>query len=693
MMSNEFLELASSVPEGVIHCEAEVTFEARHHGSEEEDKMHPPKFKMVANTGRLMNLGGFGRMVVIDFMGLKIPNHPVPIRANHDSGQGVGHTTKVEVVEGRQLIAEGVISRDTEAAREIVSSASKGFPWQASVGVSISKMDHVESDVTMEVNGRKMKGPMTIVRGGELSEISFVDLGADRRTSATVSASQSEGEGEDMETKKTKEDEVRAQEGKEAPPKKVEAAQEPEVKAKKVDTVPEPLQKERDAAITATREQVTAELKRVNAVQKLCAGKDLLSIAEKAINEGWDEERTELEVLRATRPKSTTAIHTRGEDSVSGQVLEAACLVTAKADKVEEQYGEKILDAVHRRFRQGIGLQEMILECAWANGYTGRSFKNDPNEILRYAFGRDLRAAAGFSTIDIGGILSNVANKFLLEGFFMVEAAWRQITAVRNVSDFKTITSYRLVGTEQYEKVPPGGEIKHGTLGEQTFTNKAETYGLMLTIDRRDIINDDLGAITTVPRKLGRGSGLKINDVFWTAFMANSSFFTAGNKNYQEGAADLSLLTVGGLTAGERLFLDQTDPDGKPLGTMPKFLLVPTGLSVTAAQIFNSLELRDTTASTKFLTMNPHAGKYTPVVSRYLGNASYSGNSQVAWYLIGDPNDIPVIETAFLNGQEAPTIENSEADFNVLGVSMRGFHDFGVALQDTRGGIKSKGAA
>lgn len=47
----------------------------------------------------------------------------------------------------------------------------------------------------------------------------------------------------------------------------------------------------------------------------------------------------------------------------------------------------------------------------------------------------------------------------------------------------------------------------------------------MLSIDRRDIINDDLGAITTVPRKLGRGSGLKINDVFWTAFMNNAAFF------------------------------------------------------------------------------------------------------------------------------------------------------------------------
>ena len=52
-----------------------------------------------------------------------------------------------------------------------------------------------------------------------------------------------------------------------------------------------------------------------------------------------------------------------------------------------------------------------------------------------------------------------------------------------------------------------------------------------------------------------------------------------------------------------------------------------------------------------------------------------------------------MIEVAFLNGQEAPTIETAEADFNVLGVQMRGYHDFGVALQDFRGGVKSKGEA
>jgi hypothetical protein len=42
--------------------------------------------------------------------------------------------------------------------------------------------------------------------------------------------------------------------------------------------------------------------------------------------------------------------------------------------------------------------------------YMGRNYR-DSRSVLRYVFGRTVQAA--FSTIDIGGILSNVANKFL----------------------------------------------------------------------------------------------------------------------------------------------------------------------------------------------------------------------------------------------------------------------------------------
>ncbi|MBI5725251.1 MAG: hypothetical protein HZA50_14930, partial [Planctomycetes bacterium] len=252
-----------------------------------------------------------------------------------------------------------------------------------------------------------------------------------------------------------------------------------------------------------------------------------------------------------------------------------------------------------------------------------------------------------------------------------------------------TVTSYRLIGKDQYEAVAPGGEIKHGTLGNESYTNKADTYGLLLAVDRRDIINDDLGAITTVPRKLGRGSGLKINDVFWTIFMNNAAFFATGNKNYLTGAD--TVLSIDGLTKAEQTFMDQVDSDGKPIGVMPTIMLVPTALSAIGTQLYKSLEIRDTTGSTKYPVANPHVGKFRVEVSRYLANAKYVGNSGKAWYLLSEPTDLPVIEVAFLNGNESPTIETANADFGTLGVQMRGYHDFGCALQDPRGGVKAKG--
>jgi phage major head subunit gpT-like protein len=173
--------------------------------------------------------------------------------------------------------------------------------------------------------------------------------------------------------------------------------------------------------------------------------------------------------------------------------------------------------------------------------------------------------------------------------------------------------------------------------------------------------------------------------------MNNAAFFAAGNNNYLTGAD--TALSIDGLTKAEVAFLNQVDPDGKPLGIMPAVILVPTALSAMGTMLFKSVEIRDTTASTKYPIANPHAGKFRTEVSRYLSNAQYTGFSDKAWYLLADPTDLPVIEVAFLNGQESPTIETADADFNVLGVQMRGYHDFGCALQDPKGGTKSKGEA
>ena len=642
------------------------------------------RFSMIAYTGGPMRVAGFSYPVVVDLAGLDLSRASWPIFVGHrqDIDDLLGQSDRVEVL-GSNLVASGEIIAASERTRRVVEAHDRGFHWQASIGAAVLQREFIPEGRTINVNGSAIGGPVIVARRAELGEISFVFVGADRNTSATIAAGNAAKESNIMDETITtnSQDSTATATGGGTEAAKVEAQAPADTEAgAPVIAAADP--------VADMRARAAAEQQRIAAVRKVC-GDTHAEIAAKAIGEGWDVTRAELEVMRADRPKVPGG-HIQ-DSGTTGAMLEAACMLTGgvRGNDVAAAYGEQAVEAADKRFHGGIGLQELLLEAAWANGYDGRNFR-DSRAVLRFAFGHNLQAA-GLSTIDIGGILSNVANKFLLEGFFSVERTWRNLCAIRNVSDFKTVTSYRLIGRDQYEVVAPGGELKHGTLGSESYTNKADTYGLLLAIDRRDIINDDLGAITTVPRKLGRGSGLKINDVFWAMFLNNAAFFAAGNKNYLTGAD--TALSIDGLSKAEKAFADQVDSDGKPLGIQPAVLLVPTALSAMATMLFKSLEIRDTTASTKYPVANPHQNKFRAEVSRYLSNATYTGNSEKAWYLLADPADLPVIEVAFLNGQESPTIETADADFGTLGVQMRGYHDFGVNLQDPKGGCKSKGEA
>ena len=665
----ERVKLAGSInllsEPGDIRIEASAVDEAV------DGKPKLPEFTMVAYTGGPMRIAGWRYPVVVDLAGLAIPSQSRPIRFGHDMASGVGHTRTIRV-EGGKLLASGVVSRDTAAAREIVISARNGFPWQASIGAGVEEFEFVKDQQKTIVNGRDFEGPVHVIRKATLGEISFVDLGADGQTSARVAANLPQEQQAMAGTQPIGQEQASA------------TAADPN---KATEGVPaqQPLPIQAGPTAEQVRAQAVVESNRIARIRELCNGQ-FADLEARAIREGWTPDQCALQVLRAGRPKAP-AVHFR-DNTVNAAMLQAACLMSAGLQNVEQEIDEATLEAADSRYRGSIGLQELLLEAAWANGYTGRNFR-DARAVLRFAFRPDLEA--GFSTIDIGGILSNVANKFLLEGFFSVERVWRNICATRNVSDFKTVTSYRLIGKDQYEVVAPGGELKHGTLGNETYTNKADTYGLLLAIDRRDMINDDLGAITTVPRKLGRGSGLKINDIFWATFLANSAFFKTANKNYLEGTD--TVLSIDGLTKAEVAFMDQVDSDGKPIGVMPAIMLVPTSLSALGTQLYKSMELRETTSNVKYPVNNPHQGKFRVEVSRYLSNSVYTGHSSKAWYLLADPNDLPVIEVAFLNGQESPTIETAEADFSQLGIRLRGYHDVGCSLTDPRGGVKSKGEA
>jgi len=640
------------------------------------------RFSMTAYTGGAMQIAGWRNPVVVDLNGLQMGGQRRPILLDHtrDVDFVLGQSDSIAVM-NNQLIVSGQVMAESPKAQQVIALNDKGFAWQASIGARADQVEFVAEGKTAHVNGQDFTGPLNVARRATLGEISFVVLGADENTSAQIAAqAASTQERNDMEFEKwlaeqgftldhlsaQQADSLRQMHARQTQPAGTEA----------------PVTAGKEAVATAVadlRAGVAAESKRIAAIRKACAGK-FDEIEAKAIDEGWDETRTELEVLRASRPTGP-AIHASEHQPLATDLLQAAVCQAGRLEGIDKQFDAKTLEAADKRFKGRIGLQEMLLEAAWTNGYTGRSFRGDMRGIMQ----------AAFSTFSLPGILSNVANKFLLQSFDAVESTWRAISAIRPVNDFKQVTSYRLTGAFEYEEVGPDGELKHGKVGEESFTNQAKTYGKMFSLTRTDLINDDLGALTAAPTRLGRGAALKLNDVFWKAFLDNATFFTTGRKNYASGTD--TALSIDGLTKAETMFLDQTDPDGHPLALMAEILLVPNGLFTQGTQLMNATEIRDTTASNKYPTNNPHTGKFRVERSSYLANALYTGYSAKAWYLLADPANLPVIEVAFLNGQERPTVESADADFNTLGIQMRGYHDFGVSKQDYRAAVKMKGEA
>lgn len=654
-----------------------------------------PTFSVLAYTGAPMDIAYWEFPVVIDLAGMEFGKSLVA-NLDHDQSKRVGNVTGKEIADG-QLTLSGIASAATAARDEVVASAQNGFVWQASIEAKPGEVSELAAGKTAEVNGQSVTGPATIIRTSTLKGFAFVSHGADDNTTVSIAAIAANQKEHDMD-KKLKAwieamgfvvDDLSAEqlanmtadyEGRQAPPP-------PTAKKPKLSDGIESRRVEQERIDAITERALAMCDARPYEIDKIKL------LAEEAIEQKWTVEKFRLEALEATVPPSTTVPGTMRDRGLTQRVLEAAVCMSGRLNNCEKRFTDQELQAAHDRFRSGIGLKQIFLLGAEANGYRAPYSGDITIEVQRAAFGmtspRDIRAA-GWSTLAIPNILSNVANKFLQDGWNAVDQTPLRISAVRSVRDFKTITTVSLTGDLQFEKLGTSGEIKHGTLDEVAYTNKADTYARMLAITRTDIINDDLGALTAVPRKLGRGAMLMLNDIFWTVFLNNSAFFTAARISVNTAVADM---TLGGLAATELIFMSQIDPNSKPLGIQPAILLVPTALKAAADTLMTSEKIIDGTATAKQGDGNIYRNRFRVESSPYMHNLAYTGYSAAAWYMLADPAVMPVIEIAALNGRVEPTIETADADFNVLGVQMRGYSDVGVSLQEYRGGVRADGGA
>ncbi len=628
----------------------------------------------VAYSGGEMNQWWSMVPLVIDLQGMEIAPQ-IPLLLSHENHP----LTRLGVVKARvedgMLYIEGGIDTSTENGKAVVEQGKK-FDWQLSIGADILTSERMMDEEERTINGKTFKGGHLVVKKARLREVSVVAVGADMETHMQIAASfnatvhNPKTKGAEMDTKTT-----------------ANPAENPAITAGAEDSAAVIRAEAERAAKEAVEAARTAEMNRIEAIKAAAA--DFPEIRERAIAAGWDEQRTKdvIEAVKKTvegmKPKAGGNIIVRTGPEITAKTLEAAlCLKVGIEEKaISASCGEQALDVADAHLR-GITLKDIMVEAARIGGQNvGLGFSNDTIK-------------AAFSSAVLPGILSNVANKKSLQAFNAQEGIAEKICSAGDLNDFKVSERYRLTDIGDLQEVPPGGEIKSGSLGEDKATNQLKTYGKLFVLTREMIYNDDLHEFLKIPTAMGMRAKRKIDQVFFDRLLQNptqadgNALFSAAHNNYKTNTT--TALGLDSLKKAIALFMDQVDSDGQPIAVDPRFLLVPTCLYPLAQELTQSAVIVG--GSTASAAMNVIA-KYNliPVASPYLDNAKYPNHSDTGWYLFANPTQCDTFEIGYFQGRRTPTVEHGDTDYNTLGMYFRCYFDFGVREQDHRGMVFFKG--
>jgi hypothetical protein len=410
----------------------------------------------------------------------------------------------------------------------------------------------------------------------------------------------------------------------------------------------------------------------------------LEQIADEAIQGGWTIQETELAIHRTILTRPNVGVPRASSAIPTTPVLAAALLMRCGVNDnrlaEDRDFGPQVVEAAWKR--RNSGLHATIAAALQADG---QAAPHDGLELFHTVVQHQIQA--GFSTVDLPGLLGTVGNKLLLDSFTRVDGTYERIAQQADFNNFLTYTMFRLDHTGEFAKVGPTGEIKHGKLNETTYTNRLETRGQMLTYGRDALINDDTNSFQQLFAAVGRKARLAVERALYTAVMESSdSFYTSAKGN----RLTTTPLNVEGLAAGEAAMLGQVATDGDPIYSQPAILLVPPGLKYLADQLWTSAMVNQSPSNSKSQGAdNPFRGRFRVESSPFLALPGMPGSSNTTWYLLADPSNLPAFQVAYLRGQRQPTIETADAQFNTLGLQMRCYFDFGVARIDHRGALKA----
>lgn len=264
---------------------------------------------------------------------------------------------------------------------------------------------------------------------------------------------------------------------------------------------------------------------------------------------------------------------------------------------------------------------------------------------------------------------------------------WRKLVTVGSVNDMRTQRRVRFGGYNNLSTVTEGsayGALTSPTDEEATYAPSKKGGTEVITMEM--IVNDDLGAIRDIPRRLGRAAAQTLHEFVFDFYKDNAAIydsvllFHASHNNL-----DSKVFSAANLKNARLQMLKQTDmSNSKRLGITPRYLIVPVDLEHDVFTVLNSIVLPSGAG-----VAAPSDANYTRTYGLEVVSVPYWTDAN-NWFLSASPMDVPTIEIGFLNGREEPELfvqdePTNGSMFSNDKITYKVRHIYGGAVLDYRG--------
>ncbi len=448
----------------------------------------------------------------------------------------------------------------------------------------------------------------------------------------------------------------------------------------------------RAEARAAFQEEFRAEAKRANDIRAICKRFGFAEIGDELIASGKTVEEAQRSVLdklaERPGPKGDLSLVKDGRDSTREAMIDGLLLRSGVVSVDKPAPGASDI--------RGMSLMDIAKDCLRKAGI---KIPSDSRKLVAMAMGQRFGETISNQTSDFPYVLAATANKSLLAGFELAPSTYQFWARTGSVNDFKAASRVKFSSVGKLKLVNEEAKYESTARTETKETIQIGTYARRWTMSRQAVINDDLGAFTNTLFQFGMNARMLPNDLAIAVLTANAAltdtydlFGTEHANNHAHtdyrldtlDHAKTSLIYLMNLLASQKQYVDVSE-DAYYLGLRPKVWLVSQTDEIIARQVIFSAA--DVASTTNGGVINPFANLGIQVIPDQNIKTSETDYSH---YLFADPRLAPVVEVAFLQGNQQPFMDEKDqqdADGRVWLIRL----DCGAAAVDYVGGAREVG--